>query len=158
MIEIHDLRYVEPDVAEAWLSQIAANMRQSGVDEVKASSALSPEDALIASYRVSTHAYLVLSTADGGTPVAAFGAAPHPLPGVGVVWMLGTDGIKSEGYSIAKATRRYFDELNAAYHILWNYIDARRSEEHTSELQSLMRISYAVFCLKKKKTKTQTKK
>src|SRR3546814_8189538 len=27
-----------------------------------------------------------------------------------------------------------------------------RSEEHTSELQSLMRISYAVFCLKKKKT------
>src|SRR3546814_5962570 len=34
-----------------------------------------------------------------------------------------------------------------------------RSEEHTSELQSLMRISYAVFCLKKKKknTTTQTK-
>src|SRR3546814_2127916 len=35
---------------------------------------------------------------------------------------------------------------------------AGRSEEHTSELQSLMRISYAVFCLKKKKTKhTNTK-
>src|SRR3546814_9394983 len=33
--------------------------------------------------------------------------------------------------------------------------DSRRSEEHTSELQSLMRISYAVFCLKKKiKTRT----
>src|SRR3546814_3617796 len=31
-----------------------------------------------------------------------------------------------------------------------------RSEEHTSELQSLMRISYAVFCLKKKKQKKQT--
>src|SRR3546814_4153709 len=30
-----------------------------------------------------------------------------------------------------------------------------RSEEHTSELQSLMRISYAVFCLKKKKTKNK---
>src|SRR3546814_3092912 len=30
-----------------------------------------------------------------------------------------------------------------------------RSEEHTSELQSLMRISYAVFCLKKKKKRTQ---
>src|SRR3546814_6582046 len=30
----------------------------------------------------------------------------------------------------------------------------RRSEEHTSELQSLMRISYAVFCLKQKKNKT----
>src|SRR3546814_5924506 len=32
-------------------------------------------------------------------------------------------------------------------------IEAARSEEHTSELQSLMRISYAVFCLKKKKYK-----
>src|SRR3546814_10599087 len=32
----------------------------------------------------------------------------------------------------------------------------RRSEEHTSELQSLMRISYAVFCLKKKKKKTRS--
>src|SRR3546814_2510545 len=31
-----------------------------------------------------------------------------------------------------------------------------RSEEHTSELQSLMRISYAVFCLKKKTNKAQT--
>src|SRR3546814_4326885 len=31
--------------------------------------------------------------------------------------------------------------------------DPERSEEHTSELQSLMRISYAVFCLKKKTTK-----
>src|SRR3546814_3891311 len=36
------------------------------------------------------------------------------------------------------------------------YKDTARSEEHTSELQSLMRISYAVFCLKKK-TKTKLK-
>src|SRR3546814_4117068 len=33
--------------------------------------------------------------------------------------------------------------------------DGDRSEEHTSELQSLMRISYAVFCLKKKTNQTQ---
>src|SRR3546814_3429735 len=33
-----------------------------------------------------------------------------------------------------------------------------RSEEHTSELQSLMRISYAVFCLKKKNNHTQTRR
>src|SRR3546814_7381382 len=35
-------------------------------------------------------------------------------------------------------------------------IIAHRSEEHTSELQSLMRISYAVFCLKKKKTNSHS--
>src|SRR3546814_9700133 len=34
---------------------------------------------------------------------------------------------------------------------------AERSEEHTSELQSLMRISYAVFCLKKKTNNTETR-
>src|SRR3546814_10726996 len=36
----------------------------------------------------------------------------------------------------------------------WNVV---RSEEHTSELQSLMRISYAVFCLKKKKKQIKKK-
>src|SRR3546814_3937091 len=36
--------------------------------------------------------------------------------------------------------------------------DLPRSEEHTSELQSLMRISYAVFCLKKKRTDKEHKK
>src|SRR3546814_3362528 len=38
----------------------------------------------------------------------------------------------------------------------WRGMEASfpRSEEHTSELQSLMRISYAVFCLKKKKNET----
>src|SRR3546814_5652040 len=36
------------------------------------------------------------------------------------------------------------------YRLLFQFLRCYRSEEHTSELQSLMRISYAVFCLKKK--------
>src|SRR3546814_1219234 len=43
-----------------------------------------------------------------------------------------------------KAAPCPLDQVNRQFH-------APRSEEHTSELQSLMRISYAVFCLKKKK-------
>src|SRR3546814_2027300 len=43
------------------------------------------------------------------------------------------------------APRRAWSDNNDHAHV------DRRSEEHTSELQSLMRISYAVFCLKKKK-------
>src|SRR3546814_7513965 len=39
-----------------------------------------------------------------------------------------------------------------------SFSSSRRSEEHTSELQSLMRISYAVFCLKKKKTNNTQKR
>src|SRR3546814_6218316 len=45
--------------------------------------------------------------------------------------------------------------VHLAEHMVEQHIGAAgRSEEHTSELQSLMRISYAVFCLKKKKKKT----
>src|SRR3546814_7086187 len=42
---------------------------------------------------------------------------------------------------------------------MWHewFVQPGRSEEHTSELQSLMRISYAVFCLKKKKKTKSTK-
>src|SRR3546814_9250947 len=42
------------------------------------------------------------------------------------------------------------DEMAVAAKLSGQPIALRRSEEHTSELQSLMRISYAVFCLKKK--------
>src|SRR3546814_2567424 len=48
------------------------------------------------------------------------------------------------------ATSALWTALAAALMVLF----AGRSEEHTSELQSLMRISYAVFCLKKTKKKT----
>src|SRR3546814_2345642 len=45
----------------------------------------------------------------------------------------------------------------ARYGVLAEQGALRRSEEHTSELQSLMRISYAVFCLKKKTQLTENK-
>src|SRR3546814_1752166 len=43
-----------------------------------------------------------------------------------------------------------YEALEAAGHLPVRALQRLRSEEHTSELQSLMRISYAVFCLKKK--------
>src|SRR3546814_7449310 len=48
-----------------------------------------------------------------------------------------------------------FDPENGPYKAAWLQ---QRSEEHTSELQSLMRISYAVFCLKKKNKANKTPK
>lgn len=124
MIAVHDLRHVEADVAEAWLTDIANNMRQADIDEVAASSGMTPAEAMKVSAQLSSHAWVIATTT--GEAIAAFGAVPHSvLPGVGIVWMLGTDGIKTEGFGIARRTRRYFDELNAAYGLLWNYIDAR---------------------------------
>src|SRR3546814_7923873 len=60
------------------------------------------------------------------------------LAGIVAINLIGRSGVKTKFSDIGKA------------------INGIRSEEHTSELQSLMRISYAVFCLKKKKQNTET--
>src|SRR3546814_2560789 len=50
----------------------------------------------------------------------------------------------------AVAPKAYEVVMNTAFELFPDSAAAKRSEEHTSELQSLMRISYAVFCMKKK--------
>src|SRR3546814_2151720 len=72
---------------------------------------------------------------------------------------------RSPRYGLAQWRRRRFRWLAAwpgsartRFHQRWwraTIAGETRSEEHTSELQSLMRISYAVFCLKKKKNNNQ---
>src|SRR3546814_5017605 len=57
------------------------------------------------------------------------------------------------GDIIADATKGRIAVRELHQPVVTNQALANRSEEHTSELQSLMRISYAVFCLKKKKKK-----
>src|SRR3546814_4190732 len=57
------------------------------------------------------------------------------------------DGISGESIARMRAQNKFRTGLDIA-----------RSEEHTSELQSLMRISYAVFCLKNKKKRTHNYK
>src|SRR3546814_5699995 len=59
-------------------------------------------------------------------------------------WVAGTMGM---------LVMRIMDVGMIVQHCLVTVFVLMRSEEHTSELQSLMRISYAVFCLKKKKQK-----
>src|SRR3546814_4072572 len=70
----------------------------------------------------------------------------NPLAGESAAeWLARADEVE-----IADVIWRYGDERNSR-RIARRIVD--RSEEHTSELQSLMRISYAVFCLKKKTKK-----
>src|SRR3546814_2201404 len=54
------------------------------------------------------------------------------------------------GVRLIQAAYECFGLNDLEFAMLARLITAFRSEEHTSELQSLMRISYAVFCLKKK--------
>src|SRR3546814_8230606 len=73
-------------------------------------------------------------------------AEPDPDPAVGHPWPVGRH-----------AVRRRRLPRPAAVGGLCDLSAGPRSEEHTSELQSLMRISYAVFCLKKKKHRKHPK-
>src|SRR3546814_9817411 len=59
----------------------------------------------------------------------------------------------SDAEPVLRMTRRTWSHSRLVSHAWLTHPGSRfeRSEEHTSELQSLMRISYAVFCLKKKK-------
>src|SRR3546814_2531285 len=93
------------------------------------------------------------STSSGRTDRSIFSASPRePKP-------LRTLRSRRESYDVASLlflTGRFtgFGRLNQKVHTA-KLPSMARSEEHTSELQSLMRISYAVFCLKKKKRQTK---
>src|SRR3546814_7347275 len=65
-----------------------------------------------------------------------------------------TSGIGEGGELEGEIAFRLYDTFGFPYDLTEDAL--RRSEEHTSELQSLMRISYAVFCLKKTTTKYTT--
>src|SRR3546814_7161608 len=55
-----------------------------------------------------------------------------------------------KAHELLHYAKEHGKQLQAKERLLRAYFIEGRSEEHTSELQSLMRISYAVFCLKKK--------
>src|SRR3546814_1311014 len=74
--------------------------------------------------------------------------------------LIGSTGRRGNPYDNAKAesfmkTLKVEAVYRTEYDTYADVVADLRSEEHTSELQSLMRISYAVFCLKKKRQKRQ---
>src|SRR3546814_4727931 len=85
-------------------------------------------------------------------------APPYHLPNFPVPEGYTTDSWLRERAREGLLERFKLITLAAEEDVYWQRLDyelgiiEKRSEEHTSELQSLMRISYAVFCLKKKKT------
>ena len=125
MIKVHDVHQTDPETVTSWANHIADNMRDCDVAEIKASSGATPHGALTRGLAYSTHCYVIVSDTEG--PIAMFGAAPTGLHGSGSVWMLGTDGIRKEPIGIARETRPYFDILNEAYFLLWNFIDDRNT-------------------------------
>src|SRR3546814_4012842 len=69
------------------------------------------------------------------------------------VWRIAAGALdQARGHAVPALEQRLRDMLGTDPLVVHADRDRLRSEEHTSELQSLMRISYAVFCLKKKTT------
>src|SRR3546814_7347007 len=83
----------------------------------------------------------------------------HPFAGLVITRKpSGTEPPLSGGVAFQSSLRVHRGQTLSAESDVWIFDLCRaRSEEHTSELQSLMRISYAVFCLKKKKKKPMNK-
>src|SRR3546814_2954597 len=84
---------------------------------------------------------------------------PGGLDRVGEVGVLAEEAVAGMDRLRAGLFRDFQDRVAAQVAVLRPRAADRpslRSEEHTSELQSLMRISYAVFCLKKQKTRQAT--
>src|SRR3546814_3137355 len=94
----------------------------------------------------------------GGVAARADLISEEPVAELGVVAVCVEDRVRQMGFSELAVTHRLFEPPVVG--LAGNLEDPARhrdgapvrSEEHTSELQSLMRNSYAVFCLKKKKT------
>src|SRR3546814_398065 len=85
----------------------------------------------------------MLMSSSGGRNIEAF--QRNTLKPLGEIMRARSSGIKPNRLSVALFAALALPVAGTAF--------AQRSEEHTSELQPLMRISYAVFCLKKKTTK-----
>src|SRR3546814_10472379 len=87
-------------------------------------------------------------------------AVPEDLPdgtrGIAVTYTLRPDARWGDGTPVSTADVVFTWEVGR--HPRSGIANSERSEEHTSELQSLMRISYAVFCLKKKKESIYSKR
>src|SRR3546814_3824983 len=93
-------------------------------------------------------------------PVLIAGSVALLAASVGAIYAGSHAGLSARDAALVKEGRQVFrydtfgDEIKWTDQLRMNEVISTavsRSEEHTSELQSLMRISYAVFCLKKKK-------
>src|SRR3546814_5970805 len=101
---------------------------------------------------------IALSVSSPGTTCCARSVVCRALQAIAVESAFRRDPDQAGHTSAAAIAPVRKEATGIAYGAVFAAMDLERSEEHTSELQSLMRISYAVFCLKKKNNNTITTK
>src|SRR3546814_1246980 len=123
-----------------WSSDVCSSDRLCGVEHREGAHVLRHARLEVAVFALERR-HAAAQAVVGGARLQADLVGPHVLGVVlGVLRVVDRIGAAVEAARLEAAVRGHV---------------THRSEEHTSELQSLMRISYAVFCLKKKKKSTQ---
>ena len=102
---------------------IAENIREDDRREILAMSGGEPLEAMVAGFIHSDKPRTVLV---GETPVAMFGSG-EVEPGVGVVWLLGTDGIEDISIQFLRESKHWLEQLHDKYEMLFNYVDERNT-------------------------------
>lgn len=97
-------------------------MRRADARECWVSARLRPRAALDAGLADSTpHALAALLD---GRAEAMFGVAPSPLPGHGLIWLLGTDECARHGLTLTRGARLWIPWLSQGWHQIGNYVHA----------------------------------
>ena len=102
---------------------IAENIREDDRREILAMSGGEPLDAMVSGFLHSDNPRTVLV---GDTPIAMFGSS-EVEPGVGMVWLLGTDGIHDISRQFLRESKHWLEQLHDNYEMLFNYVDERNT-------------------------------
>lgn len=119
----------EYSVVDCYLEHVkyvADNIRQADKDELYSASGKFPLHALLHGYM---HSDYLKSGCVNGIPICIFGTVPV-LEHTALVWMVGTDEIERVSTRFLRESRRYADEMQDKYNLLWNYVDARNTVHH----------------------------
>jgi|3_EtaG_2_1085321.scaffolds.fasta_scaffold20576_2 hypothetical protein len=100
------------------------NLREDDSNEVQAVLGQSELAALVFAWEQTPKPFAIVS--DRGTAEAIFGVVPVE-PGVGAVWLLGTDALVEARFQFLRESRKWVEEVAQGYNLLFNYIDERNS-------------------------------
>lgn len=117
---------LDQDTVREALEFIAQGLRPADLAEMQALQGSNMQDpfwALFESVEASAVSWLILDAS--GLPIGVFGAAPHLVPGVGIAWLMGTDGMERGALSIARQSVGFMEQMHRYFPILWADVDAR---------------------------------
>ena len=107
--------------------ELGPKLRQADLEEIRATVGASAPPSLILLGCLSASRIRLTLTGDSGEVLALLGVSDTEEPDVGGVWLLASDALTDPRYvkKFLRGSRQVVEQLNAAYPLLWNYVDER---------------------------------